>query len=91
MTKTIVFVHGMFMTPLVWEHWSPWFEARGYRCLAPAWPGRDRTAAELRESVTSRGGTTAAALEALMAPHGLAPMILRAAEAARARAEALSG
>ena len=52
---------------------------------------RDRTAAELRESVTSRGGTTAAALEALMAPDGLAPIILRAAEAARARAEALSG
>ena len=48
MTKTIVFVHGMFMTPLVWEHWLPWFEARDYRCLAPAWPGRDRTAAELR-------------------------------------------
>ena len=48
MTKTIVFVHGAFMTPLVWEHWLPRFEARGYRCLASAWPGRDRTAAELR-------------------------------------------
>jgi pimeloyl-ACP methyl ester carboxylesterase len=48
MTKTIVFVHGAFMTPLVWERWSPWFEARGYRCVAPAWPGRDRAAAQLR-------------------------------------------
>jgi pimeloyl-ACP methyl ester carboxylesterase len=38
----------MFMTPLCWEHWLPWFEAKGYRCLAPAWPGRDRPAADLR-------------------------------------------
>jgi pimeloyl-ACP methyl ester carboxylesterase len=46
MTKTIVFVHGMFMTPLCWEHWLPWFEAKGYRCLAPAWPGREGPAAD---------------------------------------------
>src|SRR5208283_3189488 len=42
--KTIVFVHGMFMTPLCWEHWLTWFAGRGHRCLAPAWPGRDRPA-----------------------------------------------
>ena len=46
--KTIVFVHGMFMTPLCWEHWLTWFAGRGYRCLAPAWPERDRPVAELR-------------------------------------------
>ena len=51
----------------------------------------DVTAAELRESVTSRGGTTAAALEALMAEDGLAPLIERAARAAHKRAGALSG
>src|SRR5271165_4942806 len=48
MAKTIVFVHGMFATPLCWERWLPWFEAKGYRCLAPAWPGRDRAVSELR-------------------------------------------
>lgn len=47
--------------------------------------------AELRESVTSRGGTTAAALDVLMAPDGLAPLIERAVKAAQRRAEALSG
>ena len=52
---------------------------------------RDRTPAELRESVTSRGGTTAAALEVLMAGDGLAPLIERAARAAHQRAKALSG
>ncbi len=49
------------------------------------------SAGELRESVTSRGGTTAAALEVLMGEGGLAPLMLRATEAARRRAEALSG
>lgn len=49
------------------------------------------TPAELRENVTSRGGTTAAALEVLMAPDGLASLMRRAAEAAKRRAEALSG
>jgi pyrroline-5-carboxylate reductase len=46
---------------------------------------------ELRQSVSSRGGTTAAALEVLMAPDGLAPLIERAVRAAQRRAEALSG
>ena len=48
MAKTIVFMHGAFMTPLCWEHWIPRFEARGYTCLAPAWPGRDRPVEVLR-------------------------------------------
>jgi pyrroline-5-carboxylate reductase len=50
-----------------------------------------QTPAQLRESVTSRGGTTAAALEVLMGEDGLAPLIARAARAALRRAEALSG
>jgi pimeloyl-ACP methyl ester carboxylesterase len=41
-TKTIVFIHGMFMTPLCWENWIKRFEAKGYHCSAPAWPGRDK-------------------------------------------------
>ncbi len=49
------------------------------------------TARELRENVTSRGGTTAAALDVLMAQDGLTPLIERAAKAAKERAEALSG
>jgi pyrroline-5-carboxylate reductase len=49
------------------------------------------TVAELRENVTSPGGTTAAALEILMSEEGLAPVIQRALRAAKRRAEALSG
>ena len=40
--KTIVFIHGMFMTAMCWEKWVPYFQERGYQCLAPNWPGRDK-------------------------------------------------
>jgi pyrroline-5-carboxylate reductase len=51
----------------------------------------ERTPADLRESVTSRGGTTAAALDVLMAADGLAPLVARAVAAAKRRAVELSG
>jgi pyrroline-5-carboxylate reductase len=51
----------------------------------------DLSPATLRQNVTSPAGTTAAALEVLMAPDGLAPLMQRAVRAARLRAEALSG
>jgi pimeloyl-ACP methyl ester carboxylesterase len=41
-TKDIVLIHGMFMTPLCWENWIEYYQSRGYRCVAPAWPGRDQ-------------------------------------------------
>ncbi len=47
--------------------------------------------ATLRQNVTSPGGTTAAALEVLMADNGLAPLMRRAVAAAKRRAEELSG
>jgi pyrroline-5-carboxylate reductase len=47
--------------------------------------------ATLRQNVTSPGGTTAAALEVLMADNGLKPLMKRAVMAARDRAAALSG
>lgn len=48
-------------------------------------------AATLRENVTSKGGTTAAALEVLMAPDGLTPLVTKAVAAAKRRAGELSG
>ena len=49
-TKTIVFIHGMYMTPLCWEDWMKRFQARGYVVHAPAWPGRDRPVDALRKA-----------------------------------------
>lgn len=57
-TKTIVLIHGMFMNPLCWENRIPRYQAKGYRVLAPAWPGRDKSVDELRMTTTlslSRG------------------------------------
>ncbi|MDR3451880.1 MAG: alpha/beta hydrolase [Rhodoferax sp.] len=48
-SKKIVFIHGMYMTPLCWDSWVKRFSANGYDCLAPAWPGRDKSVAELRQ------------------------------------------
>lgn len=36
---TIVLIHGFWVTPRSWEHWIPYYEAKGYRVLAPAYPG----------------------------------------------------
>lgn len=49
-SKTVVLIHGMYMNPMCWEHWLPYFKSKGYRVLAPAWPGRDKSTVELRKS-----------------------------------------
>ena len=46
--------------------------------------------AQLRQDVTSPGGTTRAALDVLMAPDGLAPLLARAVAAAAARSRELA-
>lgn len=60
------------MTPRSWEHWIPRFERRGYRVLAPAYPGFDVEVEALRadaspiervtvpETVEHLGGRTTA-------------------------------
>ncbi|HEY3333478.1 MAG TPA: alpha/beta hydrolase [Capsulimonadaceae bacterium] len=36
---TIVLVHGLWMTPRSWEHWVEHFTAKGFKVIAPAYPG----------------------------------------------------
>jgi pyrroline-5-carboxylate reductase len=48
-------------------------------------------AATLRQNVTSPGGTTAAALDVLMAPEGLDPLMMKAVAAATRRSRDLAG
>jgi pimeloyl-ACP methyl ester carboxylesterase len=38
-SNTVVLVHGLWMTPRCWEEWVPYLESKGYRVLAPAYPG----------------------------------------------------
>ena len=39
--NTIVLIHGFWVTPRSWEHWITHYEGRGFRVLAPAYPGFD--------------------------------------------------
>jgi len=48
MTQTIVFIHGASVTPRCWEPFRAYFRERGYDCLAPAWPGKDRPIEAIR-------------------------------------------
>lgn len=48
MSKTIVFVHGNFVSTRCWENWIPRFEGRGFRCVPIAYPGRDASVETLR-------------------------------------------
>ncbi|MFJ4165431.1 alpha/beta hydrolase [Microbacterium sp. NPDC089698] len=38
-TKTVVLIHGLWMTPLSWERWVPRYEARGMTVVTPGYPG----------------------------------------------------
>ena len=60
--KTVVFIHGLYMTPLCWEDWVKRFEAKGYLCLALAYPGRDKSVKELQTPDAALGKLTLSAI-----------------------------
>lgn len=45
---TIVFVHGLYLTPRSWESWIQRYQVRGYRAIAPSWPGMEAEVEALR-------------------------------------------
>ncbi len=61
-SKTVVFIHGLYMTPLCWEDWIKRFEAKGCRCFAPAYPGRDKSVQALQTPDASLGKLTLTAI-----------------------------
>jgi pimeloyl-ACP methyl ester carboxylesterase len=46
--ETVLLIHGMWMTPLSWEHWASRYTAQGHKVLASAWPGLEAEPAQLR-------------------------------------------
>lgn len=52
LSDTIVLIHGLWMSPLSWEHWAERYTRAGYRVLAPAWPGMEGDVAQLRADTT---------------------------------------
>jgi pimeloyl-ACP methyl ester carboxylesterase len=53
-SRPVLFLHGMFLTGRSWSRWCDRFEARGFRCAAPSWPGHDGEPAALRTQVDPR-------------------------------------
>src|SRR5205823_10481854 len=45
---TVVLIHGLYVTPLSWEGWIQRYLNRGYRVMAPAWPGMEGSVESLR-------------------------------------------
>jgi pimeloyl-ACP methyl ester carboxylesterase len=48
MKPSIVLIHGLWMTPLSWEHWVERYSSQGYQVLAPAYPGLEVEVEALR-------------------------------------------
>ena len=46
--RTIVLIHGLWMTALSWERWVERYEAAGHRVIARSWPGMEVPIEELR-------------------------------------------
>ena len=37
-SQSVVFIHGMYLTPAVWQPWESYFQNLGYTTYSPAWP-----------------------------------------------------
>src|SRR4029079_19015360 len=54
--RTIVLIHGLWLTPRSWERWATRYEERGHRVIAPAWPGMEAEVEALNEDPTPIAG-----------------------------------
>jgi pimeloyl-ACP methyl ester carboxylesterase len=53
--RTIVLIHGLWVTALCWEHWIERYTARGHKVIAPSWPGMDGDIDEFRRDPSAVG------------------------------------
>ncbi|MGZ7119762.1 MAG: alpha/beta hydrolase [Methanobacterium sp.] len=53
MNKNVMFIHGLWMTPLSWEYFTKRFQELGYNVMAPAWPGHEGKIEEVRKNAPS--------------------------------------
>ncbi|MBV9455785.1 MAG: alpha/beta hydrolase, partial [Rubrobacter sp.] len=77
---TIVLIHGLWVTPRSWEHWVERYSERGYRVLAPAYPGLEGEVEALREDPSPIAALTVPAvvhhLEGIMSELENPPIIM---------------
>ncbi len=53
-TQSVVFIHGMYLTPSVWQPWEAYFQNLGYKTFSPAWPLHGASVAE-QNSIHPKG------------------------------------
>lgn len=53
---TIVLIHGLWLTPLSWEHWKARYEAQGFKVVVPRWPGEADTVEAVRADPSGMDG-----------------------------------
>ena len=54
--KTIVLIHGLWMTPRSWESFQAFYKERGYNVLAPPWPRMEGEVEDLRRDASVLAG-----------------------------------
>lgn len=54
MSKTVVLVHGAWVTPESWVKFKRLYEAKGYEVIVPPWPYMDKSAESLRRQPDPR-------------------------------------
>lgn len=55
-SKTIVFIHGLFMNPVSWANWVGYFEEKGFKCHTPAYPFHEGNPEFLKKNIKSELG-----------------------------------
>ena len=49
-SKTVLLVHGNFVSKSSWDPWVARYAKRGYNCVAVPYPGRDKSVAALKQA-----------------------------------------
>jgi hypothetical protein len=65
-TKNIVFITGAFVSSSGWDEWRSYFQSKGYETIAPPWPFKNASAADLRDRQPNDLGLAALTLEELV-------------------------
>ncbi len=55
-SKTIVLIHGQWVTPSSWEKFKGYFESRGHKVIASPWPGINKDVVAMRRDPSSLNG-----------------------------------
>lgn len=50
-SKTIILIHGNFVTNSTWTEWKQYYEQKGYKVYTPVNPGHEGAPSELRKNV----------------------------------------